>query len=34
MSPKEWLKEAFESLHGVFITFDGSMLISCTMGVR
>jgi hypothetical protein len=33
MSPKEWLKEAFESLHGVFITFDGSMLISCTMGL-
>jgi hypothetical protein len=33
MDPKDWMKETYESLHGIFLSFDGSMLISCAMGL-
>lgn len=33
IDPKEWLRDVYENLHGIFLTFDGSMLISCAMGL-
>ena len=31
--PERWLKDAFVELQDVFITFDGTMLISCIIGL-
>lgn len=33
MSPEEWLMRCFEELQDVFVSFDGSMLISVVMGI-
>lgn len=32
-SPEAWLKHAFVELHKVFVSFDGSMLVSLVMGL-
>ena len=32
-SPERWLKNCFSELHDVFISFEGSMLISVVMGI-
>ncbi len=32
-SPERWLKNAFIELHKVFLTFDGSMLVSAVIGL-
>lgn len=32
-SPEAWLKSAFVELHKVFVSFDGSMLVSMVMGL-
>ncbi len=31
--PERWLKDAFLELQDVFVTFDGTMLISCVLGL-
>ncbi len=31
--PKEWLKQTYSELNNVFLAFDGSMLISCVVGL-
>ncbi|MCB1180005.1 MAG: SpoIIE family protein phosphatase, partial [Leptospiraceae bacterium] len=31
--PELWLKDCFKELQNVFITFDGSMMISCVLGL-
>ena len=31
--PERWLKDAFVELQDVFVTFDGTMLISCVIGL-
>jgi len=33
ITPAEWLKEAFEELHKLFLTFDGLMMASAVLGV-
>lgn len=33
LHPKEWLVKMFNELHDVFVEFDGSMLISCFVGL-
>ncbi len=32
-SPERWLKNAFQELHGIFESFDGSMLVSMVLGL-
>ncbi len=31
VSPEQWLKDLYDEIHGVFKTFDGSMVISCVV---
>lgn len=33
IDPSVWLEETFHELHAAFVTFDGSMMNSCTMGL-
>ncbi|MCE9596578.1 MAG: SpoIIE family protein phosphatase [Spirochaetia bacterium] len=33
MDPRDWLRETYEEIHNVFLTFDGSMYVSCIMGL-
>src|SRR6185295_17096476 len=33
LTPEEWLIQTYNEVHNIFLTFDGSMLISCIMGV-
>ncbi|MCB1324459.1 MAG: SpoIIE family protein phosphatase [Spirochaetales bacterium] len=33
MSPEEWLRETYRELNDVFRTFDGSMFVSCVLGI-
>lgn len=32
-SPEQWLKEAIKELQSIFVSFDGSMLVSCILGL-
>ncbi|MBL8021271.1 MAG: SpoIIE family protein phosphatase [Leptospirales bacterium] len=33
MDPRDWLRETYQEIHNVFLTFDGSMYVSCILGV-
>ncbi|HNN77196.1 MAG TPA: SpoIIE family protein phosphatase, partial [Leptospiraceae bacterium] len=33
IDPKDWLRDTYNEIHNVFLTFDGSMYVSCIMGL-
>ncbi len=33
MTPEEWLTETYTELHNIFLTFDGTMHVSCVLGL-
>ncbi len=33
VSPAEWLRDTYNEIHNVFLTFEGSMYVSCIMGL-